>query len=236
VREGLRGYQGTTTPPVDCIAATDYASQSDMIAIRRIDPDTFTAAEDIAKRENSNRNYVRARVGLDGYLYQGSQFSQADQHILNGNGVLNYEYDFQLLFLRPCSLKENGSCGAHNSTPTLVSLQLQSDGELSQIALVQNVEQMKFEYGVDTDNDQIIDNYQKADHVSEWDKVLSVRANIIVRGDALDHFKDRQIYPMGTDFCHGPATSSCQSKYSGYEGYQRRLVTKDILIRNRVRR
>lgn len=235
VRDGIHGYQGGATPPIDCITAADYVPQSDMIAIRRIDPDTFTPSGNITNKDNAKRNYLRARVGLDGYLYQGSRYAEANQHIPNDNGVLNYDYDFQLLFLRPCSLKSGASCGAQNKTPTLVSLQLQTDGGVSQIALVENVEQMKFEYGIDGNNDLVVDTYQQSSNITDWNKVLSVRASIIVRGNSLDHLKDTQIYAIGRNFCHGPATSSCQSKYKGYEGYQRRLVTKDIIIRNRAK-
>jgi len=234
VKDGLHGYQGSAVPSIDCIAAADYLAQSDMIVIRRIDPNTFTTAEEITGKDKAHQNYVRARVGLDGYLYQGNQYAEADQHIANGDGVMNYQYDFQLLFLRRCVIKNGSTCGPQNTTPTLTSLQLQSDGGLSQVALVQNVEQMKFEYGVDSNNDLAVDIYQKAIHISDWNKVLAVRAYIVVRGDVLDYFKDKQTYAMGSDFCHGPAISSCQSKYSNYEGYQRRLVIKDILIRNRV--
>ena len=235
VLDGLHGYQGAAKPPIDCITPADYVAQSDMLAIRRVDPDTFTPVEKIIDKDHIQRNYVRARVGHDGYLYQGSQSAEADLRIPNGDGVLDYEYDFQLLFLRPCNVKQGSACSAQSKTPTLVSLQLQTDGGVSQIALVDNVEQMKFEYGVDTNIDQVVDSYQQANTISDWNKVLSVRAYIMVRGSALDKFKDKQTYAMGTGFCHGPAQSTCQSKYSGYEGYQRRLITEDILIRNRVR-
>lgn len=234
VEEGLHGYQGSEQPLIDCVAKADYLPQSDMIVVRRIDPDTFTTPEDVEAKENSRRNYLRVRVGLDGHLYQGNQIPEANQNIPPGDGVLNYEYDFQLLFLRPCNIKRGGSCTAVDSKPTLVSLQLQSDGGLSQVALVENVEQMKFEYGVDSNQDQRVDQYQNASAVADWSKVLSVRIHIIVRGDAPDHFKDHRIYPMGTGFCHGPANSSCQSKYTGFEGHQRKLFAQDILIRNRV--
>lgn len=235
VSEGLRGYQGSSSPPLDCVTPPDYVAQSDMLVIRRVDPDTWTAAEDIPGKDNAKRNYLRVRIGHDGYLYQGSQSAEAEQHIATDNGVLDYAYDFQLLFLRPCSIKQGSNCSTRSTTPTLTSLQLQSDGGLSQVALVQNVEQMKFEYGIDTDDDQIADSYRSARLVGDWNRVKTVRAFIVVRGDALDHFKDDQIYAMGVGFCHGPATSSCASQYRGYEGYQRRLITKDILIRNRIR-
>ncbi|MES2491532.1 MAG: PilW family protein [Pseudomonadota bacterium] len=239
VRDGLHGYEGSAKPPIDCITAKDYVAHSDMVAIRNVDPNTFTNAEDVALTANAKRHYVRTRVGANGYLYQGKSHSDADNHISSGDGVFNYEYDFQLLFLRPCSVKNGSTCSASDDNgkpiPTLVSLQLQTDGGVSQIALVDHVEQMQFEYGVDGDNDLVVDSYQKASAINDWRKVISVRASIIVRGDALDNFQDTKTYFMPSGFCYGPKSSSCAVKYTGYERYQRRLVVKDILIRNRIR-
>lgn len=242
VNDGLHGYEGAATPPIDCIQAADYVANSDMIAIRYIDPNSFTVPSGTTGYQHANqanKNYIRTRVGLDGYLYKGSKYAEADTAIPVGNGILNYEYDFQLLFLRPCDIKIGTTCTAladgGKPTPTLVSLQLQGDGTVNQVALVDNVEQMQFEYGVDSDGDLVVDTYQSATNVTDWSKVMAVRASIIVRGDALDSFKDTKTYNMTSGFCYGPSTSSCGAKYTGYERYQRRLIVKDIQIRNRIR-
>lgn len=249
--DGIHGYEGGSTPPIDCIASADYVANSDMIAIRFLDPNSFTLPADLQSTAMANRNYVRARVGLDGYLYKGSNYAAADSAIPAGNGVLNYEYDFQLLFLRPCDTKTAATCSstADNGKPipTLVSLQLQADGTLAQVPLVDNVEQIQFEYGMDVDGDLVVDRYLKAGDATydkngvqtsattDWSKIISVRASIVVRGDALDNFTDTKTYNMTSGFCYGPSSSTCAAKYTGFERYQRRLIVKDILIRNRIR-
>ena len=239
VTDGVQGYEGGATAPIDCISANDYVAHSDLIAVRYADPNGFTSIENIRDKANAKRNYIRTRAGADGYLYEGQDHAEAEKYIANGDGVLDYEYDFQLLFLRPCSAKEGRTCSVRDDNgkpiPTLVSLQLQSDGGVTQVALVDNVEQMQFEYGVDSDGDRVVDTYQKADAVSDWKKVLSIRASIIVRGDALEHFTDTKTYYMTSGFCYGPKSSACSAKYTGYEHYQRRLIVKDIQIRNRIR-
>lgn len=239
VREGLRGYEGGTKSPIDCMNANDYVPHSDMIAIRYADPNAWVTSKDIEADDNADRLYIRARIGAQAYLYQGHRHGEVDSIIPNGNGVLNYEYDFQLLFLRPCSVKAGSACNLKDDDgqpiPTLVSLQLQSDGGVAQVALVDNVEQMQFEYGLDSNNDFAVDSYQIASAITDWQKVIAVRASLIVRGDAIDDFKDDKTYFMSGGFCYGPQSSQCSSKYTGLERYQRRLVVQDILIRNRVR-
>lgn len=239
VTDGIRGYEGGFSPPIDCINTHDYVAHSDVIAVRYANPSGFTPIENIQDKDHAKRHYIRTRVGANGYLYQGKDLAIAEDRIASGDGVFDYEYDFQLLFLRPCSAKESSTCNAKDDDgepiPTLVSLQLQSDGSVAQVALVDNVEQMQFEYGLDNDGDSVIDTYQKAASVSEWNNVISVRVSIIARGDALDHYTDTKTYYMTSGFCYGPASSSCSAKYAGHERYQRRLIVKDLQIRNRIR-
>jgi type IV pilus assembly protein PilW len=231
---GLHGYDGGSTPPIDCIAAADYVPQSDVLVVRYVDPSTFAKPADVDA--NPERNYLRVRVGRDGYLYQGSQRSAADGQIAAGNGVLNYEYAFQMFFLRPCSTKAGAACSASDDgTPTLVSLQLSTTGVLTQVPLVDNIEQLQFEYGLDTNGDFVVDRYKASPTAGEWQQAISVRMSMIARGDAFDSFSDTRTYDMTGGLCHGPASSSCASKYTGKEKYQRRLIVKDIQLRNRTR-
>ena len=102
--------------------------------------------------------------------------------------------------------------------------------------LADNVEQMQFEYGLDLDGNNSVDRYAKASGISDWHRVVMVRVHLIVRGDALGTTKDDRIYDMGDGFCYGPASSACAAQYTGRERYQRRLVVKDILVRNRIRK
>lgn len=47
--------------------------------------------------------------------------------------------------------------------------------------VVQGVEQMQAEYGVDVDGDRVIDRYNNARDVTNWDRVVAVRVTLLVR-------------------------------------------------------
>lgn len=47
--------------------------------------------------------------------------------------------------------------------------------------LVEGVENMQISYGIDTDNDEAVDQYIGAGAVTNWDKVISARINLLVR-------------------------------------------------------
>jgi type IV pilus assembly protein PilW len=54
-------------------------------------------------------------------------------------------------------------------------------GEGAAEELVQGVEQMQVEYGVDTDGDRIVDDYMEAPNVTDWQRVISVQIALLVR-------------------------------------------------------
>jgi len=47
--------------------------------------------------------------------------------------------------------------------------------------LVEGIENMQIQYGVDTDGDKTIDIYHKADEVTNWENVVSVRIDLLVQ-------------------------------------------------------
>jgi len=65
---------------------------------------------------------------------------------------------------------------------------------------------------------------------------------MIVRGDTLDNFQDTQVYQVTKSFCYAPQSatvpSSCTTTAT-YDTttakYQRRLVIREMQLRNRVR-
>lgn len=90
--------------------------------------------------------------------------------------------------------------------------------------LIQGVEGMQVEYGVDTNGDTFVDNYVRANAVTDWNTVASVSIAMLIRSLAQDApSTDEQTYDLlGTDF--GP--------YS--DRRQRKLFTTTIALRNRT--
>lgn len=54
-------------------------------------------------------------------------------------------------------------------------------GILDPEELVQGVEQMQLEYGIDTNSDRVVDSYGKATATTNWQRVISVRVALLVR-------------------------------------------------------
>lgn len=110
--------------------------------------------------------------------------------------------------------------GATN--PSLYRLKL--GGTAQAQPLVENIQDMQLEYGVDNENDGLVDNYLSASSVTDWTRVLGVRINLLVRSDDNITLESRTVAFNGDDVNAG-------------EDADRRLRTifnTTVAVRNRV--
>lgn len=72
-----------------------------------------------------------------------------------------------------------------------------ADDDLVPEELVEGVEQMQIQYGLDTNGDRIADNYVTADLVPDWSDVYSVSISLLVRSlTAYGQDQDRRTYQL----------------------------------------
>lgn len=239
---GVRGYAGGLAAPVGLPAGclSDYVRGSDVLAVRYANPDAYVSTAQLGASGAANalktngKYYLRAKVGQRAVLFDVTNDANRLRAIsvdipgVAEDGVLSYQYQTLLFYLRNIDF-------GRGPVPTLNMLRLQSDS-LQAEQLVDGIEMLTFSYGVDSDDDGQVDAYRNAAEVSNWQQVQSVRVAFIARGDELDSYTDTQQYPIAADRCYGPASSACTLKYSAEAArFQRRLVVKDIQLRNRVR-
>ncbi len=239
---GVHGYAGGARAPAGlppgCLS--DYVPGSDALAIRYANPDAYVSTAQLRATGAANalkpngRYYLRTRVGERALLFDVTSDASRNRAVnieLPGSaddGVLSYQYQTLLFYLRNVDF-------GRGPVPTLNMLRLQSDS-LQAEQLVDGIEMLTFSYGVDSDDDGLVDGYRSAADIGQWQQVLSVRVAFIARGDELDDYVDSQEYPIAGDRCYGPQSSTCALKYGADAArFQRRLVVKDIQLRNRVR-
>lgn len=92
--------------------------------------------------------------------------------------------------------------------------------------VVQGVEQMQIEYGVDTDGDRCVDNYSPATATTDWQSVLSVRIALLVRSiEQYGTDTDRRRHTLLSNPPVPPAN----------DRRMREVFTATVTLRNRVR-
>ena len=108
------------------------------------------------------------------------------------------------------------------------------DDELQLQLLADGVEQIQYQYGVDTDGDAVADQFLNAGSVTNWNQVVAVNVDTIIRSSNQDHaIADSNTYALagGSSVAGGinftPASSA--------QVYHRKQISKLIHVRNRVR-
>ena len=231
----IEGFEGGANAPIDCIKEqlTNYMDNTDVLVVRYADARSQVTEADLASVD-ANDVFVRVATAQQARLFEGSAVAAATAAIPADDGVFNFPYMAELYYVRNCSILGAGSkCDASvDSTPTLVRMTLNGN-TFEEQPLVEGVEQLQFEYGIDTDGDQVADTYVNAgdselDTNDEWDEVLSVRMSLISRASQIDiQVDDTNTYAMVGDYDYQAAT--------GIRKYRRKQYNREIHLRNRSR-
>ena len=235
----VQGYRGTihaSNPASDTrpdISATSCGTLltnanlrpgSDILVVRRADTNPL-AATDIA---TSNVYYVQAsssgaQVQIGGGIAIGDK--QADGatdstlKLTNGStpapSAPIRKLRVHVYFVAPCSLGKgsNGECtgaAGEDTIPTLKRLELSSVGAMSIVPLVEGVDYLKLEYGVDTSpntvspetgylGDATVDSYVTAFPPADWITVIAAKVYVLARNTlpTRDYVDDKS-YALGS--------------------------------------
>lgn len=235
----VQGYEGamaigSTGLPENCIDSADYVPGSDMLVVRYADSSELFTDAQIVHADNASKYFSRVAIGQHAQLFQGASASSALTAIASDDGVYNFGYRTELYFLRPCSIKSGSACtGADDGIPTLTRLTL-SGSSFTQQALVEGIEQMQFDYGVDQDGDQRVDIYATAADIDDWMQVMSVRMSLVARASTKDPTvdeEDKEYLLVGNMAVEGEGyTVAAADKH-----YRRKQYTREIHLRNRSR-
>jgi type IV pilus assembly protein PilW len=131
----------------------------------------------------------------------------------------------RIFFISTCS---NASCTAsgHDSTPTLKRIDITPTAVSGPVALVDGIEDMQFEYGIDTaSNDGTPDSYVTAPSFANWSNVMAVRAYILARNvDDTPGYTDVKTYVLG------PARTFTPSSTDAH--YRRHVYSETVRLNN----
>ncbi len=222
----IRGYEGAADItgvdglPSNCVAASHYVPQSDLVVVRFAQGDHWVPSALVTSPPYDGRIFFRSVAGVGGALFLGADDIPTD--LPDQDGAYNYPYVVALYYLRPCRVVTAAGCS--DGVPTLVRLTL-SDTSLVEEAVVEGVEQLQFSYGVDSDRDGAVEGYVDASAVKDWQDVISVRFGLIVRSEKEDDsITDTAVYDLPGEFTWSPSQTDA--------GYARKKFVQTIKLRN----
>jgi type IV pilus assembly protein PilW len=203
----LQGYAGQPTAAalgLSCInAAAGYKPNTAVLVVKRADTSiaATTPTAGFYNIQTSGCAGDPVRYVLDSPSGSFTLHSNASPGCLPLTGahlaLITPVYS-RIYYISTCS---NASCTAtgHDNIPTLKRIDVTPTAMTAPVAVVDGIEDMQFEYGIDTaGTDGTPDSYTSAPSFANWQNVMAVRIYVLARNlDNTLSFADTKTYVLG---------------------------------------
>jgi type IV pilus assembly protein PilW len=216
----IQGYDfapsSTAGSPISCLPSANYKPGTDILVIRRVDSASTSVA---AASGMGGQVYLQANTGSH-ILNTGSNssaFTLAYNTTTNTGLEELRSYLVHIYFISPCSvptgpLSSNGlpTCLTTDDNgrpiPTLKRLELSASGASTTMntltPLVEGIENMQLDYGIDSDGDGYPNSYATAcataTDASNCANVMAIRVNLLARNiECTTSYLDTKSYNLG---------------------------------------
>lgn len=101
--------------------------------------------------------------------------------------------------------------------PTLKRIELSEAGAMVEVPLVEGIEYMQVDYGLDSDNDGIANSYTtcSACVVADWSNIVSAKISVIARNtETSAGYTDTKTYSLGLDGTYTPAAGDHYKRHA----------------------
>lgn len=211
---------------------------SDILVLRRASTSSVTAASVAAgvtaggasATALTNTTYLQvsncATDSIPNYKIASGSASFTTYHKKNctssGSGVGDGPADLRPFLVQTYFISPDNVAG--DGIPTLKRVELDhATATFVTTPLVEGIEYMQFDYGLDADADGAPDSYIAAPTATDWPNVVSVKVNIIARNlETTKNYTDNKTYQLGTAGTFGPFN----------DGYKRHAYTSVVRLVN----
>lgn len=221
----IQGYAGGASAPLTCLnAAAGYKPQTGVIVVRRADTSIAATAP-----TSPYFNIQTSGCAGDAIAYVFNSYANAGVFTLHSNtspGCLPLisaptakitPVYIRIFYISTCSDADCSAAGA-DTVPTLKRIDLTADGTTAPVAIIDGIEDMQFEYGIDNvASDGTPDSYTSAPAFADWVNVMAVRMYLLARNvDSTPGYSDVKTYALGpvTYTPSGSATAYRRHAYS----------------------
>lgn len=199
----------STAASFACLPSADIVAGSDIIAIKRVADRSIVDASLVTNQMYMRTNAVAATMFLGG---------AADTPPAMIGTVTNWPYLPVVYFLR------NYSFTVGDGIPSLcvARLDTSSPPDMTTECLVEGIENLQLEFGVDDDRDFIADYFAAAPTAFDMLNSVAVRVHVLVRSlNALPNYTNDKTYNVG------PVSVAAAN-----DGFYRRVISTTIVLRN----
>lgn len=175
---GIFGYAGAAADP-SCV--TNRKAGTAILVIRRTASDEpIAAASATAGTTYLQVSRCDQDPSVSPFVMAASGFSLRKKDCLTP--ALLRKYIVRIYYVSTCNV-----CGTGGDTvPTLKMVEFTDGaltGALPTLPMVEGIEDMQFDYGVDTTGDGAPDSYTRTPAAGQWKDVMAVRVNVLARNN-----------------------------------------------------
>lgn len=172
VPAGLYGYPGAAADPTSgCLL--NYQANTAVLVVRRFSSDVPVDAS-LAIPGTTYMQVSRCNQDTLPYVVATSGFTLRQKDCLTLSPLR--KYIVRIYYVSACN-----ECGTGGDTvPTLKMVEF-VDGTTTTRPMVEGIENMQFDYGIDTTGDGAPDIYTTTPAATQWKDVMAVRVNILAR-------------------------------------------------------
>lgn len=192
------------SPPCGLVSNTNLKTGSDVLVLRRAGTDTAVLQANAV----AGTPYLQASLcPYDSSAYKvditPANFTLR-QRTCTTTSTTPYAdlrpYMVHVYFVSPDNVSGDG-------IPTLKRMELTSAGSFSTVALVEGIEYLQMDYGIDSSGDGVVDSWSNcaACTTTDWSNVVTVKINVLARNlDTTSAYSDAKTYALGLDGSAGP--------------------------------
>ena len=249
----VQGYDSpaTTSLLLACINSNDHVPGTDILVVRRVssaDSDTVTPA--VAASAAGGQIYLQSGLTLPGLEFTKKMATGATTSeftLLNKDGVTLAslrKFLVRIYFVSPCSVPSGSNCSnaadGGKPIPTLKMLELSAAGNTTTMIttpLVEGIENMQIDYGIDTTGDGAPDGQYVATTaaVADWANLVALRVHLLARStESSAGYLDPKTSSLGYDSAAAAQTVTPATDAYGnnVRSYKRRLFSQLIRVVN----
>lgn len=211
----VQGYDSpvTTSGLLTCIDPLNHMDGTDILVVRGVDPAALTIAV-AASAAASGQVYLQSGLtssGLEFIKKMGTGTDAAGTTVFTltkkdkVTPALLRKFLVHIYFVSPCSVPVSGGNTCSSAAdggkpiPTLKAVELSSSGTMSTTPLVEGIENMQIDFGIDGSGDGAPDGvYVTSPALADWPNVMALRVHLLARNnESSAGHQDSKTYNLG---------------------------------------
>lgn len=255
----VQGYAApaTTTGLLSCINSANHVPGTDILVVRRADATALSLAN-VATADPKGQVYLQTGLTVSGQFAkkmgvgttatadvfnlqtQAKPATPAASAVLAKPAPLR-KFLVHIYFVSPCSVMSGGACSSSsdggNPIPTLKMVELAASVNATTMTttpLVEGIERMQMDYGLDTTGDGAPDSYTRTP--ANWGDVMAVQVNLLARNnESSSGYLDKKSYSLGlAGTAAAPSATSAASATIALTGtqFKRKVFSQQIRLIN----